>query len=60
MYYALFFIHKYTLDKLKGQSRMDNPDTQGTFGTHDTRRREASKKQQHNICWTLLYATKDK
>ena len=37
---------KYTLEKPKGQSRMDSPETPVALGTQDTGRRQS--KQKHN------------
>ena len=33
--------------KLKGQSRMDNPETLATLGTQDTGQRQTKQKTQH-------------
>ena len=38
--------HKLTLEKPKGQSRMDNPEKLTTLGTQDTTRSQT--KQKHN------------
>ena len=36
-----------TLEKLKGQSRMDNSEKLATLGTQNTRRRNAQQKTSH-------------
>jgi hypothetical protein len=45
---------------LKGQSKMDNPEKLATLGTQDIRRRKTKQKSQHNMCWTPLFASKQK
>ena len=44
-------VEKKTLEKLKGQLRMDNPEKLATWGTQDTGRRQIkkTKKPQHNM-----------
>ena len=44
------------LEKTEWQSKMDNPQTQTTFGTQD----EDKTKIQHNMSWTPLCASKHK
>jgi hypothetical protein len=43
--------HKYTLEKITEQSRMDNPEKLAILGPQDTRRRQA--KQKHNTIWQI-------
>ena len=40
-----------------GQSKMDNLEKLSTQGTQDE---EKQNKNQHNMCWTPLYANKHK
>ena len=42
----------------KGQSKMDNPDKLATQATQD--KDKQNKNKQHNMCWTSLYANKQK
>ena len=43
------------LEKLKGQSRMDNSEKLATLATQDARRRQTKQKTLHNMCWTPPY-----
>jgi hypothetical protein len=43
--------HKYTLEKITEQSRMDNPEKLAILGPQDTRRRHT--KQKHNTIWQI-------
>ena len=43
--------HKYTLEKITEQSRMDNPEKLAILDPQDTRRRQT--KQKHNTIWQI-------
>ena len=49
-----YITSKYTLEKTKGESIMDNPENLTTMGTQDTRQRQTKQKTQHIMCWTPL------
>jgi len=39
---------------------MDNPEKLATLGTQGIWRIQTKQKTQHNMCWTPLYASKQK
>ena len=39
---------------------MDNPEKLAAYGTQDEEKQSKKKKNQHNMCWTPLYANKHK